>query len=93
MNGVTKENSKDDNEIKKNLFDASAAPVPMERTIVACNGSVIELYPGFHASCQSYLDALIEHSGGAVGAVELAVANESSLRGAAVAVAVIDAEC
>jgi hexokinase len=59
-------------------------------TLVAYNGSVMENYPDFRKSCQSQLDALVQTSGGEKGVVELMYAEESSLLGAAVAVACID---
>jgi len=60
-------------------------------TLVAYNGSVLENYPGFKVSCQKHLDALVEASGGHKGVIELMYAEESSLLGAAVAVACLDA--
>lgn len=62
-----------------------------EHTLVAYNGSVMENYPGFRAGCQRELDVLVEASGGTAGMVELMYAEESSLLGAAVAVACLDA--
>ncbi|TVY59411.1 Hexokinase-1 [Lachnellula suecica] len=47
-------------------------------------------YPGFRESCQEQLDGLCVDSGGAKGVVELEFAEESSLLGAAVAVACLD---
>jgi hexokinase len=66
------------------------SPSDSEHTLVAYNGSVMENYPGFRASCQSKVDGLIEASGGKAGMVELMYAAESSLLGAAVAVACLD---
>jgi hexokinase len=59
-------------------------------TLVAYNGSVIEHYPNFKDTCQRTLDELVRASGGQAGAVELMYAEESSLLGAAVAVACLD---
>ncbi|KAG9232792.1 hypothetical protein BJ875DRAFT_379956 [Amylocarpus encephaloides] len=59
-------------------------------TLVAYNGSVLENYPGFRAACQKQIDDLVLSSGGGQGIVELMYAEESSLLGAAVAVACID---
>ncbi|TVY48637.1 Hexokinase [Lachnellula occidentalis] len=56
-------------------------------TLVAYNGSVLENYPRLRATCQEQLDALVEATGGKRGVVELVYAEESSLLGAAVAVA------
>ena len=61
-----------------------------EHTLVAYNGSVMENYPGFEATCQQRLNGLVEASGGKTGVVELMYAEESSLLGAAVAVACLD---
>jgi hexokinase len=59
-------------------------------TLVAYNGSVLENYPRFRATCQEQLDALVEATGGKRGVIELMYAEESSLLGAAVAVACLD---
>ena len=61
-----------------------------EHMMVAYNGSVMENYPGFEETCQRTLDGLVEASGGKAGEVELMYAEESSLLGAAVAVACLD---
>ena len=58
--------------------------------LVAYNGSVMENYPGFKQTCQRTLDGLVEMSGGKACVVELMYAEESSLLGAAVAVACLD---
>ncbi|PIA97731.1 Hexokinase-1 [Cercospora beticola] len=57
---------------------------------IACNGTIIEKYPGFRERCQQYLDDLCEKSGAPRGAVTLSLAPESSIFGAAVAVACMD---
>ena len=57
---------------------------------MAYNGSVIEHYPGFKETCQQRLDSLVEASGWEAGVVELEYAHESSLVGAAVAVACLE---
>ncbi|EMF11174.1 hexokinase-1 [Sphaerulina musiva SO2202] len=59
---------------------------------IACNGTIIEKYPGFRQRCQTYLDDLCEQSGGSRGAVTLSMAPESSIFGAAVAVACMEAQ-
>jgi len=51
---------------------------------------VLENYPNFRATCQEQIDNLVEASGGKAGTVELMYAEESSLIGAAVAVACLD---
>lgn len=67
-------------------FEAGQSQNPM---IVACCGSVIQNYPGFQEDCQKYLDALIERTGSTnLRKLQLLIATESSLLGAAVAVAV-----
>jgi hexokinase len=65
-------------------------PSECEHTLVAYNGSVMENYPEFRTRCQGQLDMLVEASGGKAGVVELMYAEESSLLGAAVAVASLD---
>ncbi len=63
------------------------AEIKMANTIVAFNGSVIEFYPNHRTNCQRYLDDLVSSTGGAAGSIGLVPAKESSLLGAAVAVA------
>jgi hexokinase len=74
--------------------EAPAPPRPSQQTredtVVACAGSVIQFYPGFWAGTQAALDELC----GVVGAqgqgrIELCLAEESSLLGAAVGAAVV----
>ncbi|KAI1846064.1 hypothetical protein JX266_007873 [Neoarthrinium moseri] len=60
----------------------------LPRTKVAFNGSVIERYPGYRESCQGYINALVRGSEH-VGQVELVPALESSILGAAVALACV----
>lgn len=60
---------------------------------IACDGTVINKYPGFRDTCQGYLDRLTEQTHPTSGsAVRLAPAPESAILGAAVAVAVAVAE-
>lgn len=69
------------------------SPSELELTahVVAYNGSVIEQYPQYLQNCQSFIDALISSSGeGEPGTMSLVAANESSLRGAAVALACLE---
>lgn len=54
---------------------------------VACNGTIVEKYPGYRELCQKHLDELCVASGASRGAVTLKMAPESSIFGAAVAVA------
>ncbi|KAK0708336.1 hypothetical protein B0H67DRAFT_337912 [Lasiosphaeris hirsuta] len=61
------------------------------RTTVAFNGSVIEFYPGYQANLQQYIDSLISTTGGdASRSMEMVAAKESSLLGAAVALACLE---
>ncbi|OBT64601.1 hypothetical protein VE03_06386 [Pseudogymnoascus sp. 23342-1-I1] len=58
-----------------------------EDTVVACAGAVIQFYPGFRARTQAALDELC--AGAGQGRIELCLAEESSLLGAAVGAAVV----
>ncbi|KFY24948.1 hypothetical protein V493_04928 [Pseudogymnoascus sp. VKM F-4281 (FW-2241)] len=58
-----------------------------EDTVVACAGAVIQFYPGFRAGTQAALDELCSEQ--AQGRIELCLAEESSLLGAAVGAAVV----
>ncbi|KAH0601576.1 hypothetical protein MHUMG1_00453 [Metarhizium humberi] len=63
----------------------------LESTTVAFNGSVIENYPGYLANCQRYLDELIESKSlPEPRSIGLIAAKESSLMGAAVALACVE---
>ncbi|KAK5698060.1 N-acetylglucosamine kinase 1 [Elasticomyces elasticus] len=64
-------------------------PCKTSHITVACDGTIIEKYPEFRAACQRQLDELCILSGASKGAVSLAMAPESSLFGAAVAVSCI----
>ena len=65
----------------------------MEKTTVAFNGSVIEHYPGYLSSCQRYINHLMGGRGSSdTKSIELVSAKESSLTGAAVALACLDAQ-
>ncbi|KAK3332047.1 hypothetical protein B0T19DRAFT_93358 [Cercophora scortea] len=65
------------------------AEMQISRTMVAFNGSVIEHYPGYQINLKGYIDSLVASSAvlseGA--AIDLVAAKESSLLGAAVALA------
>ncbi|KAK4127318.1 actin-like ATPase domain-containing protein [Parathielavia appendiculata] len=60
-------------------------------TTVAFNGSVVEQYPGYRERLQEYVNGLLaeeeEGESGVKGSIKLVAARESSLRGAAVALA------
>ncbi|KAJ4422230.1 N-acetylglucosamine kinase 1 [Gnomoniopsis sp. IMI 355080] len=63
----------------------------MDGHVVAFNGSVIEQYPQYLQNCQGYLDALLSSSAqGKPGTISLVGAKESSLLGAAVALACLE---
>ncbi|OAA51873.1 hexokinase-1 [Metarhizium rileyi] len=67
------------------------ADMQLQSTTVAFNGSVIENYPGYLANCQRYLDELIEsRSLPEPRSIGLVAAKESSLMGAAVALACLE---
>lgn len=73
-------------------FAAAAArgELGLGGTVVAFNGSVIEHYPGYLESCQGHIDGLLSSAGAAAGTISLAGAKESSLLGAAVALACLE---
>lgn len=69
-------------------FDAETrAELALDCTLVAFTGSVIEHYPGYVTMCQRYIDDLVVTAGATPGTVDLVAAKESSLLGAAVALA------
>ncbi|KAM0561052.1 hypothetical protein ACHAPJ_003553 [Fusarium lateritium] len=75
--------------------DSAAADRDLAETTVAYNGGVIESYPGYLDSCQSYLNDLVaadekEKSGKRT--IKLVSAKESSLMGAAVALASLEGD-
>jgi hexokinase len=66
---------------------------PSKTLSIACDGSVINKYPGFRDRCQSYLDVITKESGVSSMAADkptitLELAHESAIFGAAVAVAI-----
>jgi hexokinase len=66
-------------------------PEDSSRTTIACNGSVIEKYPGFRSRCQAYISEMIKCEGGGRrqdSEVVLELAGEAAIFGAAVAVAI-----
>lgn len=63
----------------------------MDKTTIACDGSVINKYPGFRELCQSYIAKMIsekQHKGQIIPEIHLEPAHEAAILGAAVAVAV-----
>jgi hexokinase len=77
---------------RKMSFVAEAkAENTLPETKVAFNGSVIERYPGYLESCQGYINALVSDSEH-LGKIELVPALESSILGAAVALACAEQE-
>ncbi|KAL8419042.1 hypothetical protein RB594_002303 [Gaeumannomyces avenae] len=74
------------------FMEQTKAEMGLGRVMVAYNGSVIEQYPGFLKNCQGYIDGLLASSSSSSssrlpGGIELVPAKESSLIGAAVALA------
>jgi hexokinase len=63
------------------------AELALPSTVVSYTGSVIERYPGYLTTCQQYVDGLVEALGGTPGSLDLIAANESTIIGAAVALA------
>ena len=75
---------------KSSLLDAKS-----EKTAIACDGSVINKYPGFKDMCHSYLAGMISadgYSGNYPPEIHLETALEAGILGAAVAVAVCENE-
>ncbi|KAF2086656.1 actin-like ATPase domain-containing protein [Saccharata proteae CBS 121410] len=68
------------------------APASAGHVTISCNGSVIEKYPSFKPLCQGYVDELTTRSGAPTGSVNLEMAWESSIFGAAVAVCCLEAD-
>lgn len=62
----------------------------MEGHVVAFNGSVIEQYPRYLENCQKYIDDLLSSLGVKAAGMSLVGAKESSLLGAAVALACLE---
>lgn len=69
---------------------AAQEELNLENHVVAFNGSVIEHYPRYLENCQKHLDGLVISAGGKPGAISLLGARESSLLGAAVALACLE---
>lgn len=65
------------------------AELRLPRTLVSFTGSVIENYPNYLTNCHKYIDDLITRAGGVPGSIDLVAAKESSLIGAAVALACV----
>ncbi|KAK0709597.1 hypothetical protein B0T26DRAFT_653832 [Lasiosphaeria miniovina] len=62
----------------------------LNNVVAAFNGSVIERYPGYRHTLQQYINQLVASSSLVSGSVELVEAKESSLLGAAVALASLE---
>lgn len=60
-----------------------------DSTTIACDGSVIQSYPGFRAACESLVNRMVEESVDVPHTLHLDMTFESSLVGAAVAVACV----
>jgi hexokinase len=70
---------------------------PTRNLAIACDGTVINKYPGFRDQCQAYLDLLSRTTDSLAGlenvsSISLELAHESAIFGAAVAVAISVAE-
>lgn len=76
---------------KMSLVAEAKVENALPETKVAFNGSVIERYPGYLENCQRCINALVSESEH-VGKVELVPALESSILGAAVALACAEGE-
>ncbi|KAK3316320.1 hypothetical protein B0H66DRAFT_576255 [Apodospora peruviana] len=78
------------------FISETEAETKLTRTMVAFTGSVIEHYPGYQANLKAYMDSLVGSaeilpgSGDGAATIDLVLAKESSLLGAAVALASID---
>jgi len=72
------------------VLSEGLAPADAGHVTIGCNGSIIERYPNFRSIAQSYVDDLIDLSGGSRGSVVLEVANESAIFGAAVAASCLE---
>lgn len=69
---------------------AARSELALDGHVVAFNGSVIEHYPRYLQNCQGYIDVLLSSVGARPGTISLAGAKESSLLGAAVALACLE---
>lgn len=69
---------------------AARGELGLEGHVVAFNGSVIEHYPRYLESCQGHIDGLLSSAGARPGTISLSGAKESSLLGAAVALACLE---
>lgn len=69
---------------------AAQGELGLEGHVVAFNGSVIEQYPRYLESCQGFIDGLLSSVGATPGTISLSGAKESSLLGAAVALACLE---
>ena len=69
-----------------NSDDEQAAFATRANVTIACHGTIAEQYPGYRARCQRYLDDMCDGTR----AITLALAPDSSILGAAVAVACLE---
>ncbi|KLU86795.1 hexokinase-1 [Magnaporthiopsis poae ATCC 64411] len=75
---------------RSRFIEQTKTEMNLGHVMVAYNGSVMEQYPGFLKNCQGYIDGLLASSSSSPslsGRIELVPAKESSLIGAAVALA------
>lgn len=68
----------------------SQQELDLEGHVVAFNGSVIEQYPRYLENCQGFIDGLMSSAQAKPGTMSLVSAKESSLLGAAVALACLE---
>lgn len=79
------------NEAEAQYYTASAEEeLALDGHVVAFNGSVIEQYPQYLQNCQGYIDDLVSAADQKSGKISLVGAKESSLLGAAVALACLE---
>ncbi|KAL1994578.1 hypothetical protein VTN49DRAFT_2048 [Thermomyces lanuginosus] len=79
------------------VSEVSSSATSSPDLTIACDGSVINKYPGFRENCQRYLNTLTAQTNAASGeegggSITLELADESAIFGAAVAVATAVAE-
>ncbi|CRG89799.1 hypothetical protein PISL3812_06838 [Talaromyces islandicus] len=84
----------DDEELPQEVTVTEIEAPATKKLSIACDGSVINKYPGFRDQCQAYLNMLTgsESEAEEEPSITLELANESAIFGAAVAVAISVAE-
>jgi len=97
------ENNNNNNNRAASFIDETRAEMARPETMVSFNGSVIEFYPDYLATCQRFINDLVasslsdqdneeeeEEERSTLPSVNLVLAKESSLLGAAVALACLE---